>query len=339
MLSLNSAPRRRTIDIHSHFVPQSAVGPAENGDLWHGIQFGRSAHGKITSSVGALSQELPWPTPIETAQFRLLTLNAMGIDLQIVSLSPTFYWYSTSSQDASAFARASNDDLAGMIETAPDRFAGLGYLPLQDVDRSIAELERCMLVHQFPGVMVGTNVNGLDWDDAGLLPVLQAAERLGAVVYFHPSRVRAAPFLKRFHFSNIIGNPLETTIALGSLIFGGVFDRLPALKTCFAHGGGYGVFGVGRMDYGHKVRSEASGIDHMPSEYLRSCWFDTITHSEIGLRQVMDIVGSDRVLMGSDYPADMGDPDPVGFVKGCASLTAAEKADVLGATAQRLFGL
>jgi aminocarboxymuconate-semialdehyde decarboxylase len=329
----------RVIDTHTHFVPKSALGPAERGELWNGIQFGRNARGKITSTVGAVSQEIPWPTPIETPQARLASMTARRVDVHMVSISPTLYWYSVPPQEARTFARLSNDDLADMVAGAPDRFIGLGYLPLQDVDGAIAELERCVTVHRFPGVMIGTNVNGTDWDSACLFPLLAAAEALGAVLYFHPARGRADGFLTRYHFANLIGNPLETAVALGCLIFGGLFDRLPGLKTCFAHAGGYGVLGIGRLDHGHDVRPEATGIAALPSDYVRACWFDTITHSERALRYILDVAGPDRVVLGSDYPADMGEPRPVDFIDACTSLSTAEKAAILGGTATRLFGL
>jgi aminocarboxymuconate-semialdehyde decarboxylase len=332
-------PAAPTIDTHTHFVPKSAIGPAERGELWNGIQFGRNARGKFTSTVGAVSQEIPWPTPLETPQMRLTSMEARRVDLHIVSISPTLYWYSVAPEAARTFARLSNDDLAEMVAGATERFAGLGYLPLQDVTGAIEELERCVTVHGFAGVMIGTNVNGTDWDDASLFPLLEAAEAMGAVLYFHPARGRADHFLTRYHFSNLIGNPLETAVALGCLIFGGVFDRLPGLKTCFAHGGGYGVLGVGRLDHGHEVRPEATGILQLPSDYVRACWFDTITHSEQTLRYLIDSVGADKVVLGSDYPADMGEPHPVSFVEGCTSLTEAEKSAILSSNASRLFGL
>jgi len=327
------------IDTHTHFVPRSALGPAERGELWHGIQFGRNARGKFTSTVGQVSQEIPWPTPLETPEMRLRSMDARRVRIHMVSISPTLYWYSVAPEAARRFARVTNDDLAEMVAGAPDRFVGLGYLPLQDIDGAIAELERCVSVHGFPGVMIGSNVNGTDWDDASLFPVLAAAEALGAVLYFHPARGRADHFLGRYHFANLIGNPLETAVALGCLIFGGVFDRLPSLRTCFAHAGGYGVLGVGRLDHGHEVRPEAAGIARLPSDYVRACWFDTITHSERALRYILDVAGADKVVLGSDYPADMGEPRPVDFIEGCAGLTGDEKAAILSGNASRLFGL
>ena len=327
------------IDTHTHFVPKSAVGPASRGELWNGIQFGRNARGKITSTVGAISQEIPWPTPLETPDARLRSMSERRVDIHMVSISPTLYWYSVSPTDGITFARTTNDDLAEMVAGAPSRFIGLGYLPLQDTKASVAELERCVRDLGMPGVMVGTHVNGTNWDDGSLRPVVEAAEALGVVLYFHPARGRADNWLHQYHFMNLIGNPLETAVCLGSLIFGGVFDRLPKLKTCFAHAGGYGVLGVGRLDHGQQVRPETSGLAQLPSDYVRHCWFDTITHNERALRYLIDMVGADKVVLGSDYPADMGEQLPVDFIEGCGSLTPDEKNAILRPNAVGLFGL
>jgi aminocarboxymuconate-semialdehyde decarboxylase len=337
------APKRRTsapaIDTHAHFFPPSAVGPAERNEVWHGITFAHSGRGKIVSSVGERKQEMPWPMPIETFAARLKTMDARGIDHHILSLGPTLYWHTLDAGNGRAFARAVNDDLAAAVASAPGRYSGLGFLPLQDVKGSVAELERCMRDLGFRGVMVCTHVNGTDWDDPSLFPILEAAAALGAVVYYHPMRGRADSWMGKYHLRNLIGNPLETTMALACLIFGGVFDKLPGLKTCFSHAGGYGVLGVGRFDHGHEVRPEATGIAHLPSDYVRRIWVDTITHSERTLRYIVDTVGADRVVLGSDYPADMGEPYPAGFVESCTSLSEAEKVAILGGNASKLFGI
>lgn len=327
------------VDTHTHFVPPSAIRPAEAGERWHGIQFGRNARGKITSSVGSISQEIPWPTPLETPDARIGSLNKRRVDVHMISISPTMYWYGLPVADARSFARQTNDDLAKIVAGHPDRYVGLGYLPLGDTATAVAELERCVRDLAMPGVMIGTNVNGQDWDSADLFPVLQAAEQLGAVLYFHPARGRADSWLSKYHLNNVIGNPLETAMALATLIFGGVFDRLPKLKTCFAHAGGYGVLGVGRMNHGHEVRPEASGIEKLPTDYVRACWFDTITHNERALRYIVDMVGASQVVLGSDYPADMGEPYPVDWIQGCGSLSVDEKTAILGGNAEKLFGL
>lgn len=328
-----------TIDTHTHFFPPSAVVPAERDELWHGIQFGHNRLGRITSAVGSRAQEIPWPMPLESPVERLTSMDARRVDRHILSVTPTLYWHALDKADGLALARTVNDDLAATISQAPSRYSGLAFLPLQDPAAAVKELERAVRDLGLSGTMVCTHVNGIDWDDPSLFPILEAAAALDAVVYYHPSRGRANPWLTKYHLRNLIGNPLETTVALASLIFGGVYDKLPDLKTCFSHAGGYGVLGVGRFDHGHEVRPEATGIDALPSDYVRRIWVDTITHSERTLRYIVDTVGADNVVLGSDYPADMGEPYPVDFVESCDSLSPAEKKAILGANAARLFGI
>jgi len=335
----SGAAKVQSIDTHTHFLPPSAVGPAERNELWNGIQFGHNALGRITSTIGDRAQEMPWPMPPETFVERLKSMDTRRVDRHILSISPTLYWHALSSADGRSLSRATNDDLAGIIAGAPDRYSGLGFLPLQDPAGAVKELERCMGELGLRGAMVCTHVNGTNWDDPSLFPILEAAEALGAVIYFHPSGGRANSWLLNYHLRNLIGNPLETTVAMASLIFGGVYDKLPDLKTCFSHAGGYGVLGVGRFDHGHEVRPEASGIEQLPSDYVRRVWVDTITHNERSLRYIVDTVGADRVVLGSDYPADMGEPYPVDFVESCSSLSDAEKAAILGANAATLLGI
>lgn len=327
------------IDTHTHFLPPSLVGPAERNELWHGIQFAHNALGRITTTTGSRTNELPWPMPLETPKERLKTMAERRVGHHILSITPTMYWHGLANDDVGALARTANDDLRAIIAEAPDRYSGLGFLPLQDVKGSVKELERCMRDLGLKGVMVCTHVNGTDWDDPSLFPILEAASELGAVVYYHPGHGRANSWLKNYHLRNLIGNPLETTVALASLIFGGVYDKLPELKTCFSHAGGYGVLGVGRFNHGQKVRPEASGLEALPSDYVRRIWVDTITHSERTLRYIVDTVGADKVVLGSDYPADMGEPRPVDFVESCASLTEAEKKAILSTNAEKLFGI
>jgi aminocarboxymuconate-semialdehyde decarboxylase len=331
--------RTPAIDTHTHFFPPGAVVPAERNELWHGIQFGHNDLGRITSSVGSRAQEIPWPMPLESPVERLTSMDARRVDRHILSVTPTLYWHALDKADGLALARNVNDDLAAIVAQAPSRYSGLAFLPLQDPAAAARELERAVRDLGFCGTMVCTHVNGTDWDDPVLFPILEAAASLGAVVYYHPSRGRANPWLTKYHLRNLIGNPLETTVALASLIFGGVYDKLPDLRTCFSHAGGYGVLGVGRFDHGHEVRPEATGIAALPSDYVRRIWVDTITHSERTLRTIVDTVGADKVVLGSDYPADMGEPYPVDFVESCDSLSAAEKEAILGANAAALFGV
>ena len=334
------APNRnhpRTIDIHTHVIPRHLAESAERGEARHGITFGRDANGRITASVGARTVAVAWPNPLETPDERVQAMDEMRVDVHVLSLSPLMHWYELDAGLGAGIAREANDDLAEMIASHPDRFAGLAFLPLQDPAAAIAEMERCINVHGFVGVMVGTHVNGLDWDADELFPVLAAASDLGALVFFHPAHGRADSFLPRYHLRNLIGNPFETTVAVASLIFGGVLDRLPDLDICFAHGGGYACLGVGRFDHGRQVRAEAQDTSSLPSEYLRRLYFDTLVFGQSALSHLVDVVGADRLVLGSDYPADMGEPRPVDFIESHPDLTDDQRRLIMGGTMERLL--
>jgi aminocarboxymuconate-semialdehyde decarboxylase len=324
------------IDVHSHIVPSRLAEAAQRGGRHFGIEFGRDEKGRITSTVGGRGFALPWPTPLETPRERVAAMDAIGVDVHLLSLSPSMHWYSTPPEEARALAIETNDDIAEVVNSFPDRFRGLAFLPLQDPAAAVAELERSVRELGFEGAIVGTNIDGLDWDAPELFPVLEAARDLGALVFVHPARGRANPFLRNYHLRNLVGNPLETTIALASLIFGGVLDRLPDLKLCFAHGGGYGCLGVARMDHGNLVREEARGMSRLPSDYLRDLYFDSLVHGHRTLDHVIDLAGIDRVVLGSDYPADMGEPDPVEFVRSHPRLTDDDRRKILS---ENLAGL
>ena len=327
----------RTIDIHTHVIPRRLAESAERGEARHGITFGRDTNGRITGSVGASTYAIAWPNPLETPEERVRAMDEMRVDVHVLSLSPLMHWYELDANAAIPMAREANDDVAEMVSTHPDRFAGLAYLPLQDPAAAIAELERCIGDYGFVGVMVGSHVNGLDWDADELFPVLSAARDLGALVFVHPSHGRANSFLTRYHLRNLIGNPFETTVAVASLIFGGVLDRLPDLDICFAHGGGYAALGVDRLDQGRQVRAEAQATSSLPSDYLRRLYYDTLVFSHRSLGNLIEVVGADRVLLGSDYPADMGEPRPVDFIESHHDLTDEERRLILGGNMERLL--
>jgi aminocarboxymuconate-semialdehyde decarboxylase len=326
------------IDVHTHIVPPRLAEAAQRGGLRYGIEFGRDAKGKVTSSVGGKPFALPWPTPLQTPAERVASMDAIGVDVHLLSLSPSMHWYNTDPADGRSLATETNDDIAEIVSSYPDRFKGMGFLPLQDPAASVTELERCVRDLGFAGVLVGTNIDGLDWDAPELFPVLEAAQDLNALVFVHPVRGRANSFLPNYHLKNLIGNPLETTVALASLIFGGVLDRLTDLKLCFAHGGGYGCLGIARMDHGYLARAEAQGIARMPSDYLKGLFFDSLVHGHRTLDQIIDLAGIDQIVLGSDYPADMGEPDPVEFIRSHPRLDDEQRLKILSRNLSGLLG-
>jgi aminocarboxymuconate-semialdehyde decarboxylase len=267
-------------------------------------------------------------------------MDRTAVDIQILSLTPTLWRHEVDPADGIAMARDVNDETAAMVAAHPDRFAGYAFLPLQDAGAAVRELERAVRGLGLVGASVATNVMGEDWDSARLFPVLEAAHELDALLFVHPTAVRPRKVLHRYHLGNLIGNPWETTVAIGSIVFGGVLDRLPGLKLCFAHGGGYAAFAVGRFDHGYRVRPESHAVaEHLPSDYLRLLLYDSLTHSERALRHIADLVGVDRIVLGSDFPADMGYQDPVGWLRGLTSFTRAEKEQIEQENISRLLGL
>jgi len=326
------------IDIHSHSVPRAIAGIGEDELSWHGAVVQAESDGRLRFDVGGNRGRLAWKNFRQTPEERIEVLDQLGIDRQFLSMSPVLWFYQAEAADALAAAREYNDEIADICRRYPDRFGGLAWLPLQDAGASVEELERAMAAG-LAGVAVASHVNGENWDSPRLYPVMQAAERLGAIVFIHPAQVRVRELIPKFHMRNIFGNPWEVTVAAGSLVFGGVLDRLPDLKVVLAHGGGYLSFAIGRMDHAHEVRPEAREfIARAPSDYVKRFFFDTITHSPDALAYLIDRVGVPQVVMGTDYPADMATGRPVEAIEAVAELNEDEKQLILGGNALRLLG-
>lgn len=330
---------RIAIDVHAHAVPSSISRAADSGD-WHGLPVARTDDDLLSvTPAGGSARVLKWSRASEDVDIRLADMDAVGVDVQILSLMPSLWWYGDAVHRSIAAARASNDDFIEVAEDRPDRFRVFAHLPLHDPAAAVAELERTMSHEGVVGAAVCTHVNGRNWDDPTLFPVLEAADRLGALLFFHPAAVRLKETLPQHHLSNLIGNPTETTIAIASLVFGGVLERLPSVRMVFAHGGGYACMASGRFDHGRRVRAENAALPQLPSHYLSRLYYDTIVHSDAALRFLVDTVGADRVVLGSDYPADMGPADPVAVVRDSEVLDEQQKQAILGGNLAQLLGL
>jgi aminocarboxymuconate-semialdehyde decarboxylase len=320
------------IDVHAHIVPPSVYRAVGQGS-WHGIDVRRRDAGGL--EIAGRTSTLPIPWPDEDVVERLASMDAGSVDVQVLSLLPSFWRYDLDALDA---AHAVNDELAAIAEEHPRRFRVFAHLPMGQPDAAATELRRAMESPWVVGAAVSTNVNGANWDEPELFGVLEAAADVGAVVFFHPAHVRFTPHLGRYHLRNLIGNPTETTVAIASLVFGGVFERLPSLKAVFAHGGGYAAFAAGRFDHGHVVRKEAKvAISDPPSRYLPNLYVDAIVHRPSALRFLIDELGVNRIVLGSDYPADMGYEDPVGWIRGADGITTEERESILGWNALELL--
>jgi aminocarboxymuconate-semialdehyde decarboxylase len=329
-------PQSITIDIHSHIaVPQAAkfVRPHLDPTAIPLFQF-------ATPETRALNarQDSDRATVMTGYDERLADLDAMGIDLQLIMCPPPQCYYAVPLEIAVKAARIVNDGVAAYVASRPDRFVALGTVPMPDGNEAARELEHCMTALKFKGVQILTNVAGKELSDPSFAPFWTKAEELNAVVLIHPNGFTEAQRLSRFYFNNVIGNPLETTIALHHLIFDGVLERHPDLKIVAVHGGGYLGAYSGRIDHAWGARGDANGgLPKPPSSYLKKIYVDTVVFTPEQLAALVTTFGADHVLMGTDYPYDMGEYDPLQHLAATASLDAAACNAIAGGNAKRLF--
>ena len=327
----------RAIDAHAHLFPPSARDAARRGADWFGVRLELGDDGKPIIISGTERRVIQAVGHMADAGSRIAQMDASGVDVQILSLLPMVFGYALPSGVLADMASAVNDEIAAHIEEWPGRFLGFAFLPVTDTDAAVAELERAMALPGFVGAEVGTNVRGASWDDDRLFPILEAAERLEALVFIHPADVRARDLLfPKYYLRNAIGNPLETTTAAASLMFGGVLDRLPRLRLLLAHGGGYLSFGAGRLNRLRAVDASGPGrTTDMPEDYVRRFLVDALVHDERALRFLVDVMGSENVVLGTDFPADMGTEDGIAEVTANAMLSETEKALIIGGNLER----
>jgi aminocarboxymuconate-semialdehyde decarboxylase len=278
------------------------------------------------------------PQLTEVAE-RLRGMDAMCVDIQVISPSPNQYYYWADVDLAKQIVATQNEHIASVCAAHPDRLQGLGNVALQHPELSVQQLAECVGKFGLRGVEISSAVNGLELSDSRFDRFWSKAEELGCLVFIHPLGTSLGERVNHHYLGNIIGQPIETTIALSHLIFGGMLDRYPGLKICAAHGGGYLPSYAGRSDHGFEVRPEARKIKHRPSEYLRRIYFDSLVYTPEGLRHLIQEVGVTQVMLGTDYPFDMGAYKPHELIAGVAGLTEQERELILGGNAVRLLGI
>jgi aminocarboxymuconate-semialdehyde decarboxylase len=331
----------RTIDIHAHLVPRSLWQAADAGKEWYGY---RHEPGEGVGTVVGDGKRTHFASPKVrfTPEERLQDMDAQGVDVQVVSIHTPFFGYHLDPAQGLALAREVNDEIAALARQWPRRFAGLATLPVQDVPAAIAELERAVTVLRLKGAELDTLVNGDNWDEPRFLPLFKAAEAMGAVLFFHPQPHHNFMLQRttRYGLFNSLGVIVEDAIVVAILIQGGVLDACPDLKVCIAHGGGPACFAMGRIDRGWQGRPETRGqCRQRPSTYQRRLYYDSVTGSEAALRFLIDQVGADRVVLGSDWPFVPWHPSPVAWVQGLASLSQDEKERILWRNLESLLTL
>ena len=330
----------RSIDIHAHIAPAVAAQlPA--GQEWHG--FTRQEINGRQFLVQPGKRQWLHPKYQLTPEQRIAEMDALGVDVQVLTTWVGLYNYDLPAAVGAAIARDCNDYVAELTRSHPSRFAGMATLPMQDLNAAIAELERAVGQLGLKGAQINDQVNGKTFDHPDFTPFWRAVEEMGALIFFHQEgddTIVAPRDTKGYFIDNSIGNLADRVVTFATLVFGGVLDQFPALKVCLAHGGGFACFGAGRLDRGWQVRSEARvNIPQPPSGYLNRVYYDCLTHSEAVLRYMIDAAGIDRIFLGSDWPYDMGIDSPVEWVQGLASLTPEEKDAILWKNLERVLEL
>jgi aminocarboxymuconate-semialdehyde decarboxylase len=273
-------------------------------------------------------------------QKKIRDMEEKGLEFNVLSSTPFAFLYEVEDDLAIELARFHNDQLSEMVKKYPDRFAAMATLPLQVPDEALKELTRATKTLGLRGVEIGSHVGKRELGDEVFWPIYKALEDLNMPIFIHPHHVAGLDRLLDFYLNNLIGNPLDTTIAAANLIFSGVLEKYPGLKIILAHAGGQFPYIIGRWEHGYQVRPECKEKVHQsPMAFFKNFYFDTITHNPDALRYLVSLAGSDHVLLGTDYPYDMGDENPVQTVSQLSRIKAADRRKIMRENAIALFGL
>jgi aminocarboxymuconate-semialdehyde decarboxylase len=326
----------RTIDAHAHILAEETMALMRKEAPAIGPRMERIDDDFAVLEVAG-SRYRPFPLGGWDMQRRLSDMDAAGIDMQLVSNTPQTFLYNQDPSLTAAMAALQNEQIAKAVAANLNRLMGLATLPMQAPALAADELRRAIRSLALNGAQIGSNVNGRNLDDPAFEPLWAAANELGAFIMVHPTQVAGAERLGAYYLANLIGNPLDTTIAAACLVFGGVIERHPRIKFLMVHGGGFVPYQAGRFRHGWHVRSEPRAtLTAPPDDSLNRLYFDTIVHDPSVLQFLVSRAGASRVLLGSDYPFDMGTLDGVRQVR-ALPLSEPDKAAILGGAARVLL--
>jgi aminocarboxymuconate-semialdehyde decarboxylase len=331
------APR---IDLHTHILPRDWPDLKERYGCGGWVRMDHHAPGCARMTIdGKVFREVRdncW----DPAR-RLEDCDRHGVDVQVLSTVPVMFCYHARPEHTHDLARLLNDHLAEVVRRHPGRFEGLGTLPMQAPDRAVRELERCVNDLGLRGVEVGSHVNDWNLDHPALFPVFQVAQDLGAAVFVHPWDMLGKERMGKYWLPWLVGMPAETALAICCVVFSGLLDRLPRLRMAFAHGGGAFPGTLGRIEHGFRVRPDLCAVDTRtsPRGYLGRFYVDSLVHDAEALRQLVRLLGAERVALGSDYPFPLGEDEPGRLIESLPELGEETRERLLAGTAREFLGM
>ncbi|MGZ8229215.1 MAG: amidohydrolase family protein [Burkholderiales bacterium] len=328
--------KTKRVDVHSHVIPAEMLCALEERPDHFQMRVDAAAKRIVRPDGSALPLFGEFSDPVA----KIEGMERKGLDISLISPAPFVFFYWLDADVALQASRIINDGIARMAAAFPDRLLGAGTIPMQNPDAAIAELERIVKEHGFRAIELGCSVESEQLAEPRFRPVLRRAQELGVFIFAHPYSNVEFCGVEQYYLRNLIGNPLHTTIMVAHLMLSGTLDELQDLKICLAHGGGYVPYQFGRLAHGHEVRRETRAkTKTSPRDLLRRFHYDALIHDERPLSYLIDLVGADRVLIGTDAPFDMGEEKPIDRLERVEGLSEQERAQILGRTAMALLGV